>query len=128
VFSNTLGSSPALLANNLAAAVFGMPLRARLKAAPEVPLAADARAKYEGTYHIALPTGATLPMRVFADGAGLSLEPQGQPKMALRFLGNDTFGAAFDPRFRFRIVFENGVATKAVMQEGELTMEGPRKP
>jgi D-alanyl-D-alanine carboxypeptidase len=126
VFANTLGSSPGLLANNLAAATFGLPLRARPKAAPIVPLAADARAKYEGTYHVLLPNGVTMPMRLFADSAGLWLEPKGQPKMALRYAGNDTFGAAFDPGFRFRIVFENGVATKAVMQQGGMTMEGPR--
>jgi hypothetical protein len=126
VFANTLGSSPGLLASNLASAVFEMPLRARPKAAPTVALAADARAKYEGTYNVLLPNGVTLPMRLFVDGDGLAIEPKGQAKMPLRYLGNDTFGAAFDPGFRFRIVFENGVATKAVMQQGGMTMEGAR--
>ena len=128
VFTNTLGSSPGLLATNLASAVFGLPMRARPRAAPVVPLAAEARAKYEGTYNVLLPNGVTLPVRIFVDGNGLAFEPKGQQKMALRYAGDDTFGAAFDPSFRLRIVFDGGKAVKAVMQQGGMTMEGPRQP
>lgn len=128
VFANTLGSGPGRLATNLASAVFGLPITARPKAAPEVPLAAEARAKYEGTYDVRLPTGTTLPLRVFIDEAGLSMQAEGQPKIPLRYTGDDTFSASFDRSFRLRIVFEGGKAAEAVMQQGGATMEGPRRP
>lgn len=127
VFTNTLASGPARLATNLASAVLGLPLRSRLKAITEIPLAAGARAKYEGIYDVLLPNGATLPMRVAADSAGLSFQLGPQPTIALRYAGDDTFGASFDRTFRLHFVMEGGSAVKAVMQQDGTTMEGPRR-
>jgi hypothetical protein len=126
VFTNTLGSGPGRLANNLASAVLGLPIRPRLKAVTEVALAPESRAKYQGTYDVRLPNGMTLPMVVAADSAGLSFQLGPQPKVALLYAGDDTFGARFDRTFRLRFVFENGTAVKVVMQQEGMVMEGPR--
>ena len=130
VFANTLGSSPERLAINLASAVFGLPLNSRPTPAPELPLAASDRAKYEGSFDLQRTPGDVLTLRVFVDGDGLAAQAggSGQEKIPLRYLGADTFGAAFDPTMRLTIVLENGRATKARLLQRGATIEGPRRP
>ena len=52
----------------------------------------------------------------------------GQPPIPLLYLGGNTFGAAFDPSLRLRVVVAGGRATKVVLQQGGTTVEGPRQP
>jgi hypothetical protein len=62
-----------------------------------------------------------------ADSAGLAFQLGPEPKVALRYAGDDTFGASIDRAFRLRFVFEGGTAVKAVMQQDGLVTEGPRR-
>jgi CubicO group peptidase (beta-lactamase class C family) len=130
VFTNTLGSGPDRLATNLASAVFGLPLKSRLKLPPEVALAPSERAKYEGTYDITLPNDVVMPMRLFVDSAGLALQSplSGQEKIPLRYIGADSFATPTDPSLRVTILFEGGRATKASLQQAGYTMGGLRRP
>jgi len=130
VFTNTLGSNPDALAQNLASAVLGLPLRAMPKPLKAVAMAASDRAKYEGTYDLALPGGNKLPLRVFIDGDGIASQAEGpgQGKIPLIYLGGDSFGAAFDPTLRITIAFANGVASTATLLQRGNTLTGVRRP
>ena len=130
VFANTAGSNPDLVATNLAFAVLGLPLQGRPATLVAVPLPATDRAKYEGTYDLALPGSGVLTLKIWAEGDALvsQAEGPGQGKIALRYVGNDTFGADFDPSLRIAILFENGRAARARLTQGGGTIEGSRRP
>ena len=130
VFSNTVGSNPGQLATILASSVLGEPLPAAISAATPTELPVAARAKYEGVYDLKLPTGQMLPIHIVAEAAGLTSQAEGpgQGKFPLNYLGDDTFGAAFDPSLRLTVLFENGRATRLRLQQGGGTIEGPRRP
>ncbi|HEY0778060.1 MAG TPA: serine hydrolase domain-containing protein, partial [Gemmatirosa sp.] len=135
VFTNTLGSDPGRLAANVAAAVLGLPLQPVPPATPPPtatpasagPLPAALRAAAPGTYALQLP-GRTLLLTLRAEGDGLVGQATDQPPIPLLYLGDDTFGAAFDPALRLRVVVEGGRATKVVLQQGGGTFDGPRQP
>ena len=128
VFTNTLGSNPDRLAVNLARATFGMPVVAMPKPLPAMPLAAADRAKYEGTYDLKLPTGTILPLRIWAEGEVVMSQAQGQGRIPLYYVGNDTFGADFDATLRLTFPIDNGKATKVLLKQGGGTIEGARRP
>ena len=130
VFANTLGSVPDRLALNLARATFGMPVVVPAKPAPAVPLAAADGVKYEGTYDLVRTGGGALPLRVWIEGDAVvaQAEGPGQGKIPLRFLGNDAFGADFDPSMRLIFTIENGKATKVRLLQGGGSIEGQRRP
>jgi hypothetical protein len=44
------------------------------------------------------------------------------------YVGNLTFGAAFDPSLRVTFIDENGKITRMRLAQGGGTMEGPRRP
>ena len=52
----------------------------------------------------------------------------GHPPIALVYPGDGTFGAAFDPVLRLRVVVDGGRATRVVLLQGGATVEGPRQP
>jgi D-alanyl-D-alanine carboxypeptidase len=128
VFTNTLGSNPKFLADNLASAVLGLPLR--VKTTSSAPITGRERAKYEGTYDIVMPSGRVLPLRVFNDANGLAArgEAPGQGTIRLIYIGDDTFGAEFDAATRLSFVLEKGRAVKARFTQGGQTREGLRRP
>ena len=129
VFTNTLGSNPKFLADNLALAVLGLPLRAKTTATSRL-LGARERAKYAGTYDIVMRDGGVLPLRVFSEGNALVAkgEAPGQGTIRLVYLGDDTFGAEFDAAVRLAFVVENGRAIRAQFTQRGLTREGLRRP
>jgi uncharacterized protein with FMN-binding domain len=55
-------------------------------------------------------------------------QAQGQDANEIRYLGNYTFGTAFDPALRITFTIEGGRATKVTLLQGGNTMEGPRVP
>jgi D-alanyl-D-alanine carboxypeptidase len=130
VFANTLGSAPDRLALNLVRATFGMPVVVAPKLPPIVPLAAADRAKYEGTYDLTRANGSVLPLHVWIEGDALvsQAEGPGQGKIPLRYLGNDVFGADFDPSVRLTFTIENGKAAKVRLLQGGGSIEGQRRP
>ena len=125
-FINSVGAEQDWLVGNLASAVLGLPVRPLRP--PVQPLAVTDRAKYEGAYDIALPDGRSLPLRIFAEGEALMSQAEGQGKVPLKYLGNDTFGADFDPTVRLIFTVENGrVASGKLLQRGA-TMNMRRRP
>ncbi|HZF68447.1 MAG TPA: serine hydrolase [Gemmatirosa sp.] len=132
VLTNTLGSDPDRLAVNVAAAALGLPLRpARTQVAslpPAVPLPAALRDAAAGTYVLPRPSGAPLALTLRVEGDGLVGQAPGQPATPLVYLGDATFGAAFDPAMRLRVVVAGRRATQVVLRQGGTTIEGPRQP
>lgn len=128
VFTNTLGSNPSALARNVARAALGVPLVDPRRLPPAVPLPAERRAMLVGTYELKLPDGTVLPLTVASGPAGLTAQAPGQPAIPLVHVGDDTFGAAFDPSLRLRLMVENGRAVSAVLRQGGGTIAGPRRP
>ena len=120
VFANTLASDPGFLAENLAAGAIGVPLKQKNKL---VAVALQSADKYVGTYDIALPNGQTLSLTIAQGPDGLTAEAPGQGKIPLTYLGNDTFGASFDPTMRLTIQ-----GTKAKLVQRGVTMEGVKRP
>jgi D-alanyl-D-alanine carboxypeptidase len=125
-FVNTEGANPDWLVNNVAAALFGMPLKPKKLQA--VAMTAADRAKYEGSYTIMRPDGNPLAIRIFAEGDELLAQAEGQDKAPLRYLGEDTFGADFDPNVRLRFRVEQGKAVGGSLTQNGQTMSVTRKP
>lgn len=133
VFSNTRDAGITSFHNNLVAAALGLPLAVPQQGLAARPLPAAERARYVGVYDLKPMTGRDLTVRVLEEGDGLVAQTEApgqppQPKIPLLFLGDDTFGAAFDPTLRFTIFFENGAATRARLVVRSRTSEGPRRP
>lgn len=129
VFTNTLGSNPKYLADNLASAVLRLPLRVKTTTTAR-QLTASERARYEGTYNIVMAGGRVTPLRVLSDGNGLaaqSVEP-GQGTIRLTYIGDDTFTAEFDASTRIQFVMLNGTALEARFTQRGQTRAGLRRP
>ena len=70
----------------------------------DLPLTSQEMARYEGTYRLELPNGATLDLRIFADGDRLMSQATGQGANRIRYQGDDVFVPTFDDTVQ--IVFE----------------------
>jgi D-alanyl-D-alanine carboxypeptidase len=119
-FVNTDGADPDWLVRNVASAVFGLPITP--KRVPSVPLPAADRARFVGQYDITRRDGSLLPFKLFAEGEELMAQAEDQGKTPLRYLGDDTFGADFDPKLRLIFKLENGKVTGATLLQGGATM------
>jgi hypothetical protein len=124
-FVSTDGADPDWLVHNMASAVFGLPVTP--KNVPRVPLAAAERTKFVGEYDITLSDGRVLPFKIFAEGEELMGQAEGQGKAPLRYLGDDTFGADFDPKVRLFFKVENGKVTSAKLFQNGATMAVTRR-
>lgn len=128
VFANTLGSDPARLARNLAAAVLGEPLRPGTPRLAPVPLPAAVREAAVGRYLLQLGAR-TLPLEFRTEGDGLVSQAEGQGVIPLLYLGDDTFGASFDRAVRLRLVRgEDGRVTAVELRQNGAVVLGPRQP
>ena len=85
------------------------------------PLPAADREKFVGDYDISLPNGWIMGTLVFVEDDMLMIQPEGELKMPLRFLGNDTFGLDFDPTLRLAFEVRDGKVVG-----GKLTQRGQR--
>jgi CubicO group peptidase (beta-lactamase class C family) len=125
VFSNSDGV-PDPLAQNIARAVFGIPLVAGRRPLAAVPLPDADRDRLPGVYELA---GGTIVISVTLENGQLMAKAEGQAQgFPLVYGGNLQFGATFDPSLRLTFVSENGKIVKARLQQGGATMEGPRRP
>jgi len=125
-FVNTDNTNVDFLVGNLASVAFGRPPRPRLP--PAVSLSAADRAKFEGTYDIVLPDQRLLEFKLYAEGDVVVGEATGQGKTPMRYLGNHTFGADFDPSLRFVFMVEGGRVTGATLMQRGATMVVRRRP
>lgn len=131
VFTNFDGESPQTLVQNLLRVAYdvapvGRGAAPTQAAAPS--LSAADRDAIVGNYTLQLPGGQPLPIKFFLDGNRVMAQAQGQPANEIRYLGNYTFGAAFDPAVRFTFTIDAGKATKVTLLQGGATIEGPRVP
>ena len=85
------------------------------------PLSAADREKYVGDYDISLPNGWIMATLIFVEDDQLMVQPEGEQKMPLRYLGNDTFGLEFDPTLRLAFEVKEGKVLG-----GKLTQRGQR--
>jgi hypothetical protein len=85
------------------------------------PLPAAEREKFAGDYDIGLPNGWIMATLIYVEDDQLMIEPEGQPKMPLRYLGNETFGLDFDPTLRLAFEVKDGKVL-----DGKLTQRGQR--
>jgi CubicO group peptidase (beta-lactamase class C family) len=129
VFSNA-DKGPDGLAQNVARAVFGMPLVSPPKPVVAVTLPDSIRDKLPGIYDLAPPGGGKFVIHIAVENGQVvtQAEGQGQGKFPLIYVGNWVFGAAFDPSLRVTFISENGAVTKMRLAQGGGTMEGPRRP
>lgn len=130
VFSNTEWSGAGRLAQNLARAVFGLPLLAHRPPAPPSAYAVETtlRDALVGAYELARPDGGTLVLRVMAEGEGLAAQVQGRRRFRLVHLDGTIFGGSSDPSLR--IAFHrapDGRVIGATMLQRDQTYEGPRR-
>lgn len=119
--------------------LYGAPLRSQESppaAAPATrsepvvakPLSATDRAKYEGDYDIVLPDGQILPFLIFAQGEQLMGQANGQGATPLKYLGDHTFGADFDPTVRIIFTVESGRVTAGKLLQRGAAMHIARRP
>jgi CubicO group peptidase (beta-lactamase class C family) len=130
VFTNYDRESPQRLVQNLLRVAYGEALVAPKVAATQAAapaLSAADRDAIVGSYTLQLPSG-PLPIKFFLDGTRLMAQAQGQPANEIQYLGNYTFGVAFDPALRFSFTIDAGKATKMTLVQGGATMEGLRVP
>lgn len=92
------------------------------------PLTATERAKYEGDYDIVLPDGQILPFLISSEGDQLMGQAEGQGATPLKYLGDDTFGADFDPTVRIVFTVENGRVTRGKLVQRGAAMYIARRP
>jgi hypothetical protein len=85
------------------------------------PLSAADREKFVGDYDISLPNGWIMATLIFVEDDQLMIQPEGQPTMALRHLGNETFALDFDPTLRLAFEVKDGKVLG-----GKLTQRGQR--
>ena len=139
VFTNYDAESPQTLVQNLLRVAYGVAPVARggaptqaagaPPAQPAAPSLSPAdRDAIVGNYTLQVPGGQMLPLKFFLDGARLMAQAQGQEASEIRYLGNYTFGVAFDPALRFTFTIEAGKAIKVTLLQGGATIEGPRVP
>jgi hypothetical protein len=134
VFTNFDGESPQTLVQNLLRVAYGVaPVARGAPTAPATPATAPSlspadRDAIVGEYTLQVPGGQSLPIKFFLDGARLMAQAQGQEANEMRYLGDYTFGVAFDPALRFTFTLEGGKATKVTLLQGGMKIEGPRVP
>src|SRR5688500_13118513 len=131
VFTNYDGESPQTLVRNLLRVAYGVAPVGRGAATAQAAapsLSTADRDAIVGEYTLQLPGGQALPIKFFLDGTRLMAQAQGQPANEVRYLGNYSFGVAFDPELRFTFTLEAGKATKVTLLQGGARIEGPRVP
>ena len=85
------------------------------------PLSTAEREKFIGDYDILLPNGWIMATLIFVEDDQLLVQPEGEQKMPLRYLGNHTFGMDFDPTLRLAFEVKDGKVLG-----GKLTQRGQR--
>jgi len=85
------------------------------------PISAADREKFVGDYDILLPNGWIMATLIYVEEDQLMIEPEGQGKSPMRYLGNDSFGLDFDPTLRLAFEVKDGKVLG-----GKLTQRGQR--
>ena len=102
-------------------ATAGAPPAPRRDSLVAQPLSAADREKFVGDYDILLPNGWIMATLIFVEDDQLMVQPEGEAKMPLRYLGDETFGLEFDPTLRLAFEVKDGKVLG-----GKLTQRGQR--
>ncbi len=94
----------------------------------EITLSTAQRAVYVGTYALALPTGATLPLRVFEQDGRLMAQAPNQPAFPIVASGEHRFAAAGSASIRLTFTVADGRASTVALEQGGRTAVGARIP
>jgi CubicO group peptidase (beta-lactamase class C family) len=125
VLGNTNGPHIDRVADNIARAALGQKLISPPAPARDLPTTAEQRARYAGTYNLALAPGRTLELRIFERDGKLMSQATGQDAFAMLYQGNDTFAPSFDPQTR--LTFAPGSPSPRVtLVQGGQTIVGER--
>jgi len=124
VLANSSPSPVDVIAANLGRIVFGMPLEGG--PAPRASVTEAQLATYVGDYTLALPNG-PLVVHITREGDKLFARGEGQPAFELIPRGNHVFGAEFDPALRVTFSVANDRATKLILHQGGVDIEGQRR-
>lgn len=119
VLGNTSGPFVDRVADNIARAALGLKMISPPPPARDLPTTAEQRARYVGTYRLALPNGQPLELRIYERDGKLLSQATGQPEFALRFQGNDSFAPSFDPAVRLNFGPGSPVARVTLVQGGQ---------
>lgn len=123
VLTNSGSARPDPLLRNLARAAIGVPTEGPAKV---VPLAAEWRDRYVGTYLMTLGAEQRT-FTVAAAGDGLTGQMQGQPPTPMLHLGNHVFGVGFDPNVRLTFTVDGTRVTQLALLQGGRTITGARQ-
>lgn len=127
VLANTAGADVTALGKNIARAALGIALPGSV-AVRDLPLSADERARYVGTYVLHLPNGQELPTRVFENDGALWVQAEGQETSALRYQGDGEFVVAADTGVRFVFDRSASPAPSFRLTQGGMTLTATRRP
>ena len=127
VLANASPSDPDALLDNVARAVFGIPLVQPMHAAKEVPLPDSVRSAVQGKYDVDMGAKKML-MTFVADSAGLRAQAEGQSSFPIYYAGDLTFAAQMDPSLRIHFELENARASRVTVEQGGVKHAGPRVP
>jgi hypothetical protein len=92
------------------------------------PLPAADREKFVGDYDISLPNGWIMGALIFVDDDQLMIQPEGDQKAPLRYLGDNTFGMDFDPTLRLTFEVKDGKVTGGKVSQRGQRMNVFRRP
>jgi CubicO group peptidase (beta-lactamase class C family) len=125
VLVNTEGPIAGQLADRVLRAALGLPL---VEPPKDLPLTAEERSRYVGTFALELPNSATLQLRVFEEGEQLTAQAVGPGQGPFRLMaqGNHAFVASVDPAIRLTFTVEGARATRVVLLQGGARMAGAR--
>jgi CubicO group peptidase (beta-lactamase class C family) len=125
VLTNASPSDPDALLDNVARAVFGIPLVQPMHAATEVPLPDSVRSAVQGKYDVDMGAKKML-ITFFADSTGLRTQAEGQSSFPVYYAGDLTFAAKMDPSLRIHFELENGHASRVTVEQRGMKHAGPR--
>ena len=102
----------------------GVPILLPPKAVATTPAQ---RARYVGTYALELPGGAR-DFTIFERDGQLFAQLAGQGPNPIKYFGNETFGADFDPTLRIVFLMKDDRAVSMTFRQGGGAFPGARKP
>lgn len=126
VLANSGSANSDELVKQLARAALGVPLARPPKFLPFTAADLSLFPRFVGVYALALPSGPR-DLTVVMQGEHLTAQLAGQPAIPILFLGDNTFGVAFDPNLRFIFTMDGTRATKVTLLQGGQSLAGPRK-
>jgi D-alanyl-D-alanine carboxypeptidase len=125
VLGNTNGPLVDRVADNIARAALGQKLISPPAPPRDLPVTAEQRARYAGTYRMMLPNGQALELRIFERDGKLLSQATGQGEFALLYQGDDSFAPTFDPAVRLNFA-PGSPSPRVTLRQGAATMVGER--